>query len=69
MLSDDALSGAVVPPRYARPRTFVHVVDHDLCHDFDGGDRAGKADLPRHKETDDECVDAVKNSPAHSFGK
>jgi hypothetical protein len=67
--SDDAPSGAVVPPRYGRPRTFVQVVDHDLCHDFDGGDRAGEANLPGHKETDDECIDAGKNSPAYSFGK
>jgi hypothetical protein len=67
--SHDALSCAMVPPSYGCPHTFVKIVDDDLCHDLDSGDGASKTDLPRHKETDDECVDARGNSPTDGFGE
>src|SRR5580700_817509 len=61
------MSGSVLPPGYCRPHAFVKVVDDDFCHDFHGRNRARDADLPGHKEADNERVDAGCNSPTDGF--
>lgn len=58
-----------MPPRYRGPHAFVQVIEPNLGYDFDGGDGAGKTNLARYKETNDECVDGTGNSPTYRFCK